>query len=128
MRKLLEGADVERVVIVHPYPDQIENLTALVKAGNPCIIPLRHSEAVRASWKKYGKDLNNFGGMSFGEWYTARDRIADAATRLFYLEIDNDEDPYPLAKMERDEQLASINRELGLELVTDWEPVRQADA
>ena len=118
MHKLLAGVDVERVVIVHPYPDQVAELKALVMSGNPCIIPLRHSDDVRASWKKYGKDVHNFAGMTIEEWYIALYGIADAAVKLFYIEIDSPD--------RRDVQLAEINHKLGLELETDWEPVRQA--
>jgi hypothetical protein len=117
MRELLLEAEVDRVILIHPYLDQADELLQLVREGAVCIIPLRHSDDVRASWKKYGKDLRDYAGMTFEEWYAAQAEIADAATRLFYLEIDT--------PGRREQQLAEINRELGLDLVTDWQPVRQ---
>jgi hypothetical protein len=116
MRKLLTGA-AEIVVIVHPYLDLIEGLKSMVDTEySVCVIPQRDPEAVRASWIKYGKNPNNFAGMSLKEWYDAQYSIAERAP-TYYLQLDR-----PSA---RDVQLAEINRELGLNLETDWEPVRQ---
>ena len=116
MRKLFEGADIERLVLVHPYPDQIPELRRLIEDGHPIIIPTRDPAALLASWTKHGKNLYDFAGLSILEWFMVQADLVLRGT-TFYLSIDN--------PVRRDKQLAEINHALGLDLVTDWEPVRQ---
>ena len=118
MRGLLAQAEVDRVVLVHPYPDQLPELERLADAGEPFIIPSRNRADVRSSWIKYGKNLYEFAGSSLTEWFDIQEELALRAV-TFWLAIDK--------PGVRDVQLAEINRELKLNLVTDWEPVRQAD-
>lgn len=125
MRKLFDGVVVdyghivERIVLVHPYPDQIPELERLIDDGNPVVIPHRRPATVRASWIKYGKDPDGgFAGMTIGEWFNVQIALADRTADTFYLDID-------IPNL-RELQLNMINAAFGLELETDWEPVRQA--
>ena len=118
MRGLLAQADVECVVLVHPYPDQLPELERLADDGEPFIIPSRKLYDVRSSWMKNGKNLYDFAGMSLDEWFDVQEKLALQAV-TFYLAIDK--------PGVRDVQLAEINRELKLNLATDWKAVRQPD-
>lgn len=117
MRELLLEAEVDRVVLVHPYPDQVDELRQLFLEGAVCIIPVRDPARVFCSWIKYGKNPDDYAGHSLDEWMAIQADLALEA-RAYYLHIDK--------PGVRDLQLEEINRELGLDLVTDWEPVRQA--
>jgi hypothetical protein len=115
MRELLAGADVDHVVLVHPYSDQLPELERLADAGEPFIIPARDPGQVFSSWIKYHKNPDDFAGRSLDKWMAVQAELALRAW-TFYLHIDK--------PGVRDLQLAEINEKLELDLVTDWEPVR----
>lgn len=116
MRKLLADAAVDRVILVHPYEDQLPELRQLFREGAACIIPVRDPARVFCSWIKYGKNPDDFAGRSLDEWMVVQADLA-LETRTYYLHIDE--------PGVRDLQLADLNGALGLDLVTDWQPVRQ---
>ena len=116
MRELLAQATVDRVILVHPYPDQVDELRQLLLEGAVGIIPVRDPGRVFCSWIKYGKNPDDYAGMSLDEWMAVQADLA-LEGRTYYLHIDQ--------PGVRDLQLEEINRELGLDLVTDWDPVRQ---
>jgi hypothetical protein len=117
MRELLAQAVVDRVILVHPYPDQLPELERLIDDGNPCIIPRRDPGQVFASWCRYGKNPDDYANRTLDEWMAVQAALALRGV-TFFLDIDQ--------PGVRDVQLAEINRELDLDLVTDWQAVRQA--
>ncbi len=120
MADMFERCDVS-ALIVHPYEDQLAELTRLIDDGNPVIIPVRRRDQVRASWIKYGKNLDDFAGRSLAEWFEVQRRLSRLGRfNTYYLDIDE-----PAI---RGHQLELINKDLDIHLVTDWQPIRQAAA
>lgn len=115
MRELLQGHEIH---LRHVYLDEIEELDELLAAGNPAIVPRRPTARVLTSWLKYDKDPRDFAGMSIDDWFKMQHVVLEGVDQVYYLNLED-------AGI-RDEQLAIINQELGLELTTDWKPVRQA--
>ena len=118
MADMFQRCDVSAIV-VHPYPDQLPELEKLIDEANPVIVPARRRIDVQKSWIKYGKDLENFAGRSLGEWFEVQRKLVQGAL-TYYLDIDE-----PAIRVH---QLALINKDLELNLVTDWQPIRQAAA
>ncbi len=116
MRSLLAQATVDEVVLVHPYEDQLPWLERLADDANPFIIPQRDPGKVFASWIRYGKNPDDYAGRSLDEWMAVQAELALRAI-TYYLMIDQ--------PGIRDVQLAEINKDLELDMVTDWQPVRQ---
>lgn len=123
-RSELEAGRIERFELEHPYPGSVLRLVWLIDQGVcPVVIPRRRRDDVVRSWDRYGKDVNNFCGRSLTEWFEIQEELcipARARGIFFCIDIDDPE--------ARDEQLAFINDSLGLELETDWTPVRQPGA
>jgi len=118
MRQLLVGTG-HQIHLEHPYPGAAtERIRDHLLAGHPCIMPLRHPIRVAHSWKRYGKDLEDYAGASFAQWWGVMGLVMPFDP--YYLALD--------APLVRDQQLANINNNLGLELATDWTPVRQEGA
>ena len=99
----------------HFYENELAKIMELMRE-HPAIIPMRKKAAVARSWERYGKDLDDFGGWSLEQWFTVLDKVL-MPFEPYILNIDK--------PGVRDEQLARINEELGLELVTDWPILRQ---
>ena len=115
---LLQGVEA---LVVHPYQSELPRIYDLIDAGAPVIIPRRDLDQVIASWRRHGKDLKDFAGRSLDGWMFLQDCLAVYATvesQAFYLNIDHPET--------RDQQLAVINRELGLSLdARGWPVIRE---
>jgi hypothetical protein len=109
----------QELYVRHVYPAEIERLEYLLNQGHPTIVPSREPDAVIASWLRYGKDPENFAGMSLLEWWKLLDGLVMMRQNVYLLHLDNPE--------LRDLELATINFELQLELATDWTPVRETD-
>ena len=75
----------------------------------PCIVPLRHPDAVAGTWAARNRDLNDL----IREWRELEWLSANYAP--YFLPVDTSD---------RDQHLQRINEGLGLSLKTDWEPVR----
>jgi hypothetical protein len=123
IRDLLQHAPrapgIERILVAHPYPGNRDGLRKLVTDGNPVVLPRRDPDAVRGSWIKYGKDLADYAGASIDEWFRIQTEVI-AGGAAFFLDLDQ--------PGRRTWQLNIINMALGLDLVTDWQPVRQPGA
>lgn len=122
VKPAVEAGLVERHALQHPYIGAEQGLINLIRDGNPMVLPRRRRDQVLESWLRYGKDPENFGQRSLEQWFEVVEDIARCArhyNRFYPIDID-------LPGM-RDAQLTAVNRYLGLELETDWQPVRQAD-
>lgn len=113
---LLAGLDT---YVRHPYDEELPKLEELIDAGNPVIVPVRLFGRLEESWRRHGKDPENFAGLSLLEWKERVHGLCDRAGSLGFLL--NIEIP-GLRRL----QLDDINFDLGLELETDWPIIRQA--
>ena len=96
--------------VEHIYPNSCVDLEAIAKVS-PTIIPLRHPLLVAESWKRRAKDV-----FELPMWWSNLVTYFDPHGP-FYLCLDKPEI--------RDGQLADINRDLEMELETNWPVLRE---
>lgn len=104
-----------RVRVEHLTPSSCPTLVEMGRKAEGVVIPLRHPCEIALSWRRRGKDiLGATGSATLGQWMSNMVEYFDPL------------DPHylPLDTSERELYLRRMNFDLGLELETDWQPVR----
>lgn len=111
---LLAGLETD---VRHIWDNRMEKWAERIAAGHPIIVPLRHPINVAMSWKR----REHLGGsrlrvMNLPDWWRRLSGMIDPA-RPYYLPLD--------LPHRREACLDNINKNLGLELATDWPVIRE---
>lgn len=110
--------EYEHKFVEHIWPDQMDRWADRMQGTKSIIVPLRHPSKVALSWKA----REHFGRppvMDLPMWWRRLVGMIDPA-RPYYLPIDQVE--------LRDSCLEHINKNLALELRTDWRIVREKNS
>jgi len=93
---------------LHIRPERAEPLKHWLNTAEHVVVPLRHPMLVAASWKARGLELETLDE----QWRTLVDVV-----------ISHDPIYLPIDRPNRGFYLEELNRRMGLDLETDWEPV-----